>query len=60
LSASGTVRIRTTGDGCTRVVAGDLKVKAMLVAGKVEQAIISGLEEYLVAEAPAVERYLSA
>lgn len=60
LSASGTVRIRTTADGCTRVVAGDLRVKAMLVAGKVEQAIISGLEEYLVAEAPAVERYLSA
>jgi hypothetical protein len=60
LSASGTARVRAAGEGCTRVVAGDLRVKALLVSAKVEQAIISGLEEYLVAEAPAVERYLTA
>jgi hypothetical protein len=61
LAASGTVRVRPDGQGvgCTRVVAGDLRVKALLVAGKVEQAIVSGLEEYLVAEGPAVERYLA-
>lgn len=58
LTASGTARVRPADDGCTRVVAGDLRVKALLVSGKVEQAIISGLEEYLVAEAPAVDRYL--
>jgi hypothetical protein len=59
LAASGTARVRPADDGCTRIVAGDLRVKALLVSGKVEQAIISGLEEYLVAEAPAVDRYLA-
>lgn len=58
LSASGTATIEPQASGSRRVVAGELKVRALLVAGKVEQAIVSGLEEYLVAEAPAVDRYL--
>lgn len=58
LSASGTAVITPVGQGCRRVVSGELKVKAMLVAGRVESAIIDGLSEYLVAEAPAVERFL--
>lgn len=58
LSASGTATFTAAGDGCTRLVQGELKVRAPLVAGRVERAIVEGLEEYLTAEAPAVDRYL--
>jgi len=61
LQASGTFVV-TPGqaDGrATRSVSGELKVRALLVSGKVEQAIISGLAEYLAAEAPAVDAYVS-
>ena len=58
LSASGSATVAAAGDGTRRVVAGELKVRAPLVAGRVEQAIVSGLGEYLEAEAPAVDRYL--
>ena len=60
LSASGTFRITADGEGARRVVSGELKVRALLVGGKVEQAIVSGLAEYLVAEAPAVDAYIAA
>ncbi|MBA3282609.1 MAG: DUF2505 family protein, partial [Acidimicrobiia bacterium] len=60
LKASGTFRVVSDGHGSRRVVNGDLKVRAPLVGGRVEQAIVSGLEEYLVAEAPAVDAYLGA
>ncbi|QXC62523.1 DUF2505 domain-containing protein [Aquihabitans sp. G128] len=60
LKASGTFRVVADGDGARRTVTGDLKVRAPLVGGKVEQAIVSGLEEYLTAEAPAVDAYLGA
>ena len=60
LSASGRVEVTSGDGGAQRVVAGELKVKAPLVAGRVENAIVSGLEEYLVAEAPAVDRFLGA
>ena len=59
LQASGTAVLTPDGDGARRVVSGTLKVRAPLVAHRVEEAIVNGLEEYLVAEAPAVERYLS-
>jgi hypothetical protein len=59
LKASGTFRVVAAGDDARRVVAGELKVRAPLVGGRVEQAIVSGLEEYLVAEAPAVDAYLA-
>ena len=59
LSAAGQATVSPFADGARRVVSGELKVRAPLVAGKVEQAIVSGLEEYLVAEAPAVDRYLA-
>lgn len=60
LQASGTFRIAAApgGKGSTRTVDGGLKVRAPLVAGRVEQAIVSGLDEYLQAEAPAVDAYL--
>jgi hypothetical protein len=48
-------------DGATvRQIDGELKVKALLVAGAVEKAIVSGLKEHLEAEAPQVEAYLLA
>lgn len=59
LAASGRAVVAPAGDGCTRTVSGDLTVRALLVAGKVERAIVSGLAEYLEAEAPAVDRYLA-
>ena len=58
LSASGSATVAPAGDGTRRIVAGELKVRAPLVAGRVEQAIVSGLDEYLQAEAPTVDRYL--
>lgn len=60
LSASGTFRVRADGSGSRRTITGDLKVRAPLVGGRVEQAIVGGLAEYLAAEAPAVDRYLGA
>ena len=59
LQASGSATVTDAGDGARRVVAGELKVRAPLVAGRVEQAIVSGLDEYLQAEAPTVDRYLA-
>lgn len=58
LEAAGTFAITDTGTGSQRVVKGELKVRVLLVSGSVERAIVSGLEEYLVAEAPAVDHWL--
>ena len=62
LQASGRFTVQPSAPGatgCTRTVSGELKVHAMLVGGKVEQAIVSGLGEYLEAEAPAVDGFLA-
>lgn len=59
LRCSGRFTVTQVGDGSVRRVTGELKVQALLVAGRVEQAIVSGLEEYLAAEAPAVDRWIS-
>ena len=45
-------------DATLRHVQGEVKVRAPLVAGKVEQALVSGLREHLEAEAAIVVRYL--
>ena len=58
LTSSGKFHIAADGDGSRRMVTGELKVRALLVGGKVEHAIVSGLQEYLEAEAPAVDAYL--
>lgn len=60
LRASGTFEVRPAGRvaGASRVVTGELKVRAPLVAGRVEGAIVSGLEEYLAAEAPRVDAWI--
>ena len=48
-----------SGSGAKRTISGELQVRASLLAGRVEKAIISGLEEYLRAEAPAVDRWIA-
>ncbi len=58
LESSGTFRVSAEGTGAIRVVTGELTVRAPLVGGKVEKAIVSGLKEYLEAEAPEVDAYL--
>ncbi len=60
LSATGTARCRANGDATVRRIEGDLKVRALLVGGAVEKAIVAGLEEHLAQEAPQVAAYLSA
>jgi hypothetical protein len=58
LKARGGYRFDQAGDGTVRYASGDLKVRAPLVAGAVESAIVSGLREHLEAEAGHVERFL--
>lgn len=55
----GSYRFEADGDGCRRRGEADLRVKALLVAGAVEGAIVSGLREHLIDEAPVVERFLA-
>lgn len=56
---SGSFRYVPAGDGCRREIAGDLRVRAPLVAGTVERAIVSGLRENLEHQAAAVDAYLA-
>lgn len=59
LSAEGTYRFEPSGpSSCTRVVDGELTVRFPLVGGKVERAILSGLEDHLAHEAELVARWL--
>jgi hypothetical protein len=58
LRCTGRYGYTARGDATVRQIDGDLKVKALLVAGAVEKAIVSGLKEHLEAEAPQVEAYL--
>lgn len=55
----GTYRFAESERGSVRHCEGDLRVKALLVAGAVEGAIVSGLKEYLAAEAPVVEAFVA-
>jgi hypothetical protein len=57
-SAAGTTRIVPRGDGAVRTLSGEVTVRALLVGGRVEKAIVEGLEEYLTAEAALVDRFL--
>lgn len=58
LRCTGAYRYSDSGEATVRRIDGDLKVRALLVAGAVEKAIISGLKEHLEAEAEDVQRYL--
>lgn len=56
MQATATSRFVADGadDRSVRRIDGDLRVHVFLVAGKVENAIVSGLREYLAAEAAAI------
>jgi hypothetical protein len=56
---TGSYRFEPTESGARRRGQGDLRVKALLVAGAVEGAIVSGLEEHLVDEVPVVEAFVA-
>jgi hypothetical protein len=59
LQSSGTCSVVPDGSGAVRTVKGRLKVRALVVGGAVERAIVSGLREYLEAEAAAVDDHLA-
>jgi len=59
LQASGRYRVTALpAGGSTRELTGTLKVRALLVAARVEESIVAGLREYLEAEAPVVDRWI--
>ncbi len=51
--------IVAVGDGARRTLTGDLKVKMPLVGGKVERAIVGGLEENAAAQTTLLESFLA-
>lgn len=59
LRASGTFLVAPADSGSARTIEGDVRVRAPLVAGRVEAAIISGLRDYLNAEAPLVDAWIA-
>ena len=59
LSCDGEFVLEPTGTGARRVATGELKVRFPLVGGKVERAIVSGLEEHAEREVDAMARWLS-
>ena len=58
LQSSGSCSIEPQSDGSVRTVTGRLKVRALVVGGAVERAIVSGLREHLAAEVAVVERFV--
>ena len=53
-SASARRTHTATDDGCERQITGDVRIRFPVVGGKVERAVVEGLEEYLAAEAERV------
>lgn len=56
-SCSGRYRFEPNGSGARRHCEGEIKVRALLVGGAVENAIVSGLREHLVDEVTVVESF---
>lgn len=56
---SGTYRFDPDGGGTVRHCEGEIRVKALLVAGAVEGAIVSGLREHLEDEVAVVDAFLA-
>jgi hypothetical protein len=56
---SGSYRFETDGTGTLRHCEGDIRVRALLVGGAVEHAIVSGLREHLDDEVDVVEAFLA-
>jgi hypothetical protein len=59
LSCKGTFRLEESAGTTRRLTDGELKVHFPLVGGRVERAIVSGLEEHAVAEQEAVQAFLT-
>lgn len=60
LNAGGVIHITDDGaGGSIRTATGDVRVKVLLVGGKVERAIVSGLEEHAAAEEAALRAWLA-
>jgi hypothetical protein len=49
-----------SGSAAVRTVTGTVRVKALVVGGAVERAIVSGLRDHLADESAAVDRFLAA
>jgi hypothetical protein len=60
LQASYDVALEPLGDSTRRVATGELTVHVPLVGGRVERAIVSGLEEHATAEAELLGRWVGA
>ena len=60
-TSSGSYRFDATSDGAgtVRRSNGELSIRARLVGGRVEQAIVTGLKEHLASEVPLVERWVA-
>ncbi|MGH8998919.1 MAG: DUF2505 family protein [Acidimicrobiia bacterium] len=59
LRSSGSYTFSAEGDGSLRLTEGVVSIRLPIVGPKVEEAIVSGLEEHLACEVGAVERYLA-
>jgi hypothetical protein len=59
LQASYNVILEPLGDSTRRVATGEVKVRVPLVGGRVERAIVSGLEEHAAAEADLLGRWVA-
>ncbi|HEX6417308.1 MAG TPA: DUF2505 family protein [Acidimicrobiales bacterium] len=60
LRSSGFGTVEPRGPGSLRRLTGRLEVRALMVAGVVERAIVSGLREHMADEVVAVDRFLAA
>jgi hypothetical protein len=58
LSCQGVYQFSGSSSGSSRRLDGDLKVRVPLVAGRVEKALVSGLQEHAAAERDLIERRL--
>ncbi|HEX6422647.1 MAG TPA: DUF2505 family protein [Acidimicrobiales bacterium] len=59
LQSSGSTTVEACGDGSLRTVTGRLKVRALVVGGAVERAIVSGLREHMADEVRVVDRFVA-
>jgi hypothetical protein len=59
MTCQGTFQLLADGSGTRRLTQAELKVHVPIVGGRVERAIVSGLEEHAVDEEQAVNAYLS-
>ena len=58
VTAQGEFTVRAVGDGCERLVDGVIEVRVPFVGGKIEQAIVSDVEQAYEAAAKATREYL--